>query len=1297
MNNISDLSRLRDPKFYLETFCKIKNKEGGLIPFKLNEAQKDLFNTLNSGVKKILICKARQLGFSTAVAGYFYHYCIMNPGITAGLIGYNSDLVSELLDKVKTFIRTTPEKFRPTIQYNSKYEISFPKMDSKIVILPSSENVGSGYTLNLCLSGNTKILTEHGKTKLIKDINDGDVVINGKGGRVSVKKIIKRKTDKNMVSINASGMEDKLVLTYDHLVLSRNNKTNEPEWKEAGKFEKGDYVAYPYFQVRERHTKINIDDCVRKNYKNNGLKKEINIDYDFGLLMGWYLAEGTVDEYQTMFSLDVDEVDEFLKLANKFSEYVQKISVRKGGESRTRIVVMYGANFARCIEKYFGRTENKRIDDCIFYWGRKFVDGLLFGIFCGDGCFNRDDIVVLTNTNEGVINQVRKLLVSRRIGFSNIYRNDNCYRYEKKCKTRYDLILTGGGNYKFRRWFGLSLPIYKSNRAAWRRENQPWANQGNHRWRRGKFYYWAKVVDVSPSEDEEYVYDIALEKSPHSFLTNAGVVHNCLITELSKWDKAEEKMTSLGPAIPKNAIEIIETCVTGDTILFTDSGPRFMRDIHNWDNHELGFSEGKKILLDGHYGMQPTTTYFNSGKKNGLRIKTRDGYELGMSDVHKLYVLDGCDLKFVKSKDLKVGDRVAIKYGQERWGSGDDVDWTPTPHRAKNKQWIKLFNPKKITKDIAYLLGLILGDGYIDFKNGRVTITTIDEDVSNFLLKNDLGLKFYKGVGANDYHYTCKNKSFVEFLGEFIKFKNVKSREKSVPEIVLGWSEKNVASFLSGLFDADGCCRGDRGTISLVSTSKDIINVVRVLLLNFGILTKTYSHVSCPTKRVSVSSLHHTLEISGYHGNRFIEKIGFRIKRKNKNISKSSGGCKYKAENIPGIGHTIRKYRSSFRLKTKDLNGLQKSFYSKSGTISYESLGKILELSRNKNFEIYHKLKKLNDWHYHYDEVVDIQPIHENVYDFTVDNGHTVTYSGVVGHQTPKGAGNLYHRMYVQAERGESNYTLKNYLWWWGYSRADMDMVIKDKGQRYFDQEYNGAFLTSGRSVFDTNMIKKLYKLVLKVGDKNGEHTVYENDHLRVYKEPEPDATYCCGVDVSEGVEGGDYSVATIWNRTTGEEVAMYRNHMSADRLGDILNIIGRRYNNALMVVEINNHGLTTVSKLKNLLYPNLYFRQQKFETMSSGLSDRIGWKTNKLTRPLMIDDLNMALRDGSLTPHSKELIDEMLVFVYDEEGNMDHQPGFHDDTLFATAMANQGFKILYSGIPEQINTNNYMPSTFAY
>ena len=146
---LKQVAVLKDPKFYLENFCKIKGKTPGLIPFILNRAQTDLFNTLRKS-NRVICLKARQIGFSTAITGYLYHKTITTPGTTTALIAHKADVATEFLDKVKMFWRSTPEVMRPQIHFNSKYEMSFPALDSKIIVM-SGENVGRGYTIHNAL------------------------------------------------------------------------------------------------------------------------------------------------------------------------------------------------------------------------------------------------------------------------------------------------------------------------------------------------------------------------------------------------------------------------------------------------------------------------------------------------------------------------------------------------------------------------------------------------------------------------------------------------------------------------------------------------------------------------------------------------------------------------------------------------------------------------------------------------------------------------------------------------------------------------------------------------------------------------------------------------------------------------------------------------------------------------------------------------------------------------------------------------------------------------------------------
>jgi hypothetical protein len=307
----------------------------------------------------------------------------------------------------------------------------------------------------------------------------------------------------------------------------------------------------------------------------------------------------------------------------------------------------------------------------------------------------------------------------------------------------------------------------------------------------------------------------------------------------------------------------------------------------------------------------------------------------------------------------------------------------------------------------------------------------------------------------------------------------------------------------------------------------------------------------------------------------------------------------------------------------------------------------------------------------------------------------------IIIESTPNAIGNLYHRMWM----ADNGYDKKQYGWWWHYTEEEIEILRRRiNNPMRFAQEYGLEFLSSGRPVFPSELIKRLRKGIYHVGQKvkdeyGTEFTVSQDEDGTVtYFPPKPGRIYVLGADVAEGVTGGDLSVMTIFDRETGDEVAFWRGYMPPDKFGNFLDKKGREYNDALAVIEINNHGLTTVTAMKNKMYPQIYFRPVvKMDTMGQKFSDRMGWKTTKVTRPLMIDDLREALSDGSYKIHTENTLDEMLTFVFDDGGNMISQSSFHDDCIFASAICFQGFKVMYKGKLEQIDYEKELPQSFSY
>jgi len=160
-------------------------------------------------------------------------------------------------------------------------------------------------------------------------------------------------------------------------------------------------------------------------------------------------------------------------------------------------------------------------------------------------------------------------------------------------------------------------------------------------------------------------------------------------------------------------------------------------------------------------------------------------------------------------------------------------------------------------------------------------------------------------------------------------------------------------------------------------------------------------------------------------------------------------------------------------------------------------------------------------------------------------------------------------------------------------------------------------------------------------------------------------------------LEYGDYSSIHVKDVTSNEVVAHWHNHIDPDLLGtDVCIPLGRRYNDALILVESNNHGLTTLTALNRNKYFPLYRERRVGKRSDGGATDSLGWRTTSVTKRLAIDELNKAVRDGELVLWDTETIAEMRTFVRDSNGRMHGSP--HDDRVMSLAICQQGVKYVH-------------------
>ena len=247
--------------------------------------------------------------------------------------------------------------------------------------------------------------------------------------------------------------------------------------------------------------------------------------------------------------------------------------------------------------------------------------------------------------------------------------------------------------------------------------------------------------------------------------------------------------------------------------------------------------------------------------------------------------------------------------------------------------------------------------------------------------------------------------------------------------------------------------------------------------------------------------------------------------------------------------------------------------------------------------------------------------------------------------------------------------------------------------QEYPSTEHE-AFIASGSNVFNVLALENLEKNTIdesevehfevrpgeKYNDYSMEYIPYDakikenNGRLKVWEHPALGEEYVIGADVAEGLATGDYSVAEVVNTRTMQTVARWRGKIDPDKFGEVLGAIGEHYNSALIGVEVNNHGLSTVQKLRDIFYTNLYKRINGYDEDFEEPTSHLGWKTDMRTKRVALDSLAMLIREGINLDKDKVFIEEAFSFVRDERGRMAAEIGAHDDTVMAKAITFQLF-----------------------
>ncbi len=218
------------------------------------------------------------------------------------------------------------------------------------------------------------------------------------------------------------------------------------------------------------------------------------------------------------------------------------------------------------------------------------------------------------------------------------------------------------------------------------------------------------------------------------------------------------------------------------------------------------------------------------------------------------------------------------------------------------------------------------------------------------------------------------------------------------------------------------------------------------------------------------------------------------------------------------------------------------------------------------------------------------------------------------------------------------------------------------------------AFESSGTKLFDSI---KIYLMKTEEGEKEGDWIYYDKPILG--------NRYAMGADIAEGI-GQDSSTITVWNFTPIKPrvVAEYKNNKIApDLFAFELKNAGEKYQMALIAPERNNHGHTTISKLREIYPERCIYQDDK---------EKFGWQTNLVSKPKMMYDFNTAINNELVDIPSRAIQSELRRF--DKENLRDvkfsEEITQHYDLVISTAI---GFQMKDEEIKNEKTVSIHRPA----
>lgn len=227
-------------------------------------------------------------------------------------------------------------------------------------------------------------------------------------------------------------------------------------------------------------------------------------------------------------------------------------------------------------------------------------------------------------------------------------------------------------------------------------------------------------------------------------------------------------------------------------------------------------------------------------------------------------------------------------------------------------------------------------------------------------------------------------------------------------------------------------------------------------------------------------------------------------------------------------------------------------------------------------------------------------------------------------------------------------------------------------------QELNCGFEGSSATFFPQDSIDFVRQLSFPaIGFAGPAGKALAQRDMHIWRTPQSDHKYVLAADVARG-DAADYSAFHIFDTNESEVAAEYMGKIPPDKYADFMVECGRKYNNALIVAELNSVGLAAATQLRNSGYPNIYYDPDDLEKMLGMTPEEKaevypGYTVSPKNREKILENLEQVIRNRQIKFYSLRMVEQMETFIWTGKRgqSLKHK---HDDLIMAAAIGLQMF-----------------------